>query len=94
MVHLVNKKSWDKLTPEQQKIVTEESFISAKLARKLLRDAEDSQLADLQATKGMVVAKPDLKPWKDAMGPAWAKVKTRVGAENFDRFMAMVEAAN
>ena len=93
MVHLVNKKSWDKLTPDQQKILTEESVNSAKLARKLLRDSEDTQLKDLQATKGMEVVKPDLKPWKDAMGPAWEKVKARVGADNFVRFMAMVEAA-
>ncbi len=92
MVHLVNKKSWDKLTPEQQKILTEESMASAKLARKLLRDAEADQMKDLEATKGMVIAKPDLKPWKDAMGPAWDKVKARVGADNFDRFMKMTEA--
>lgn len=92
MVHLVNKKSWDKLTPEQQKIVTEESFAAAKVARKLLRDAEESQIKDLQATKGMEVARPDLKPWKDAMGPAWEKVKARVGADNFTKFMAMTEA--
>lgn len=91
MVHLVNKKSWDKLSPEQQKIVTEESFASAKLARKLLRDAEETQIKDLQATKGMEVVRPDLKPWKDAMGPAWEKVKARVGADNFARFMAMTE---
>jgi tripartite ATP-independent transporter DctP family solute receptor len=93
MVHLVNKKSWDKLTPEQQKILAEESDKSAKLARKLLRDDEDKQLKDLAATKGMEIAKPDLKPWKDAMGPAWEKVKARVGADNFAKFMAMVEAA-
>jgi len=93
MVHLVNKKSWDKLTPEQQKILAEESDASAKLARKLLRDSESDQLKDLAATKGMEIATPDLKPWKAAMGPAWDKVKTRVGADNFTNFMAMVDTA-
>ena len=91
MVHVVNKKSWDKLTPEQQKIVTEESAAAAKQARKLLRDNEAVQLKDLEATKGIVIARPDLGPWKAAMGPAWEKVKTRVGADNFKRFMDMVE---
>lgn len=61
------------------------------MARKLLRDAEETQIKDLQATKGMEVARPDLKPWKDAMGPAWEKVKARVGADNFTKFMAMTE---
>jgi tripartite ATP-independent transporter DctP family solute receptor len=93
MVHVVNKKSWDKLTPEQQKIVAEESNAAAKQARKTLRDDEDKQLKDLEATKGMVIAKPDLAPWKAEMGPAWEKVKARVGADNFKRFMAIVEKA-
>lgn len=91
MVHVVNKKSWDKLNAAQQKILAEESAIAAKSARKALRDAEAVQLKDLETTKGIVIARPDLKPWKAAMGPAWDKVKTRVGADNFKRFMDMVE---
>ncbi len=90
MVHIVNKKSWDKLTPAQQAIVTEESLDAAKGARKALREAEASQIKDLAATKGMVIARPDLGPWKAAMGPAWEKVKVRVGPDNFKRFMDMV----
>lgn len=90
MVHLVNKRSWDKLNPAQQKIVQEESEAAAKLARKLLRDDEAKQLKEMEG-KGLVVARPDLGPWKAAMGPAWDKVKTRVGADNFKKFMDMVE---
>lgn len=94
MVHVVNKKSWDKLTPDQQKIVTEESIAAAKLARKTLRDNEAVQLKDLETNKGIVVARPDLGPWKAAMGPAWDKVKARVGADNFKRFMDIVEKSS
>ena len=75
MVHVVNKNSWAKLTPEQQKIVAEESVAAAKHARKLLRDNETVQLKDLETTKGIVIARPDLGPWKASMGPAWEKVK-------------------
>jgi TRAP-type transport system periplasmic protein len=91
MVHVVNKKSWDKLTPEQQQIVREESAASAKLARSLVREQETTQLKDLETNKGIVVARPDLGPWKAAMGPAWEKVKVKVGADNFNRFMGMVD---
>ena len=94
MVHVVNKKSWDKLNAAQQKIVAEESAIAAKAARKLLRDNEAVQLKDLETSKGIVVARPDLGPWKAAMGPAWEKVKVRVGADNFKRFMDMVEKSS
>ncbi len=90
MVHLVNKKSWDKLNPAQQKILDEESAAAAKLARKLLRDDEAKQLKEMEG-KGLVVARPDLGPWKAAMGPAWDKVKARVGADNFKKFMDIVE---
>ena len=91
MVHVVNKKSWDKLTPEQQKVLSEESSNAAKQARKLLRDNETVQLKDLETTKGIIVSRPDLGPWKAAMGPAWDKVKVRVGEDNFKRFMEMVD---
>lgn len=90
MVHLVNKNSWAKLTPEQQKIVQEESANSAKFARKTLRDSEVTQLKDMEA-KGIVISRPDLAPWKAAMGPAWEKVKAKVGPDNFKRFMEMVD---
>lgn len=90
MVHVVNKNSWAKLTPAQQQIVREESANSAKLARKTLRDDETTQLKDLEA-KGIVVSRPDLGPWKAAMGPAWEKVKAKVGPDNFKRFMEIVD---
>ena len=61
------------------------------LARKTLRDNEAVQLKDLETSKGIVVARPYLGPWKAAMGPAWDKVKARVGADNFKRFMEMVD---
>jgi TRAP-type transport system periplasmic protein len=90
MVHVVNKTSWAKLTPAQQQIVREESANSAKMARKILRDDEAVQLKDL-AAKGIVISTPDLAPWKAAMGPAWEKVKAKVGPDNFKRFMDILE---
>jgi tripartite ATP-independent transporter DctP family solute receptor len=93
MVHVVNKKAWDRLTPAQQAIVTEESKAAAIAARKMLRDTEATELADLETNKGIVVARPDLAPWKAAMTPAWAKIKARVGDADFEKFMAMVDRA-
>jgi tripartite ATP-independent transporter DctP family solute receptor len=94
MVHIITKKSWDKLTPAQQKIVSEESLAAAKSARKMLRDNESTQLEDLAKNKGIIISRPDLAPWKAAMGPAWEKMKVRVGADNFKRFMDMVAKAD
>ncbi|MDR0823200.1 MAG: TRAP transporter substrate-binding protein [Endomicrobium sp.] len=90
MVHLVNVNVWKKLTPEQQKIITEESASAATLMRKLTRDAEKSQLADM-VKKGNVVDYPDLKPFQDKMGPAYEKIKKNVGEENFNKWMKMAK---
>ena len=52
-----------------------------------------SLIKDLQTNKGIVIARPDLGPWKAAMGPAWDKVKARVGADNFKPPIDNVDAA-
>ncbi|MDR3298563.1 MAG: TRAP transporter substrate-binding protein [Candidatus Accumulibacter sp.] len=88
MVHLVNRKVWATLTPEQQKIFQEESDSARLLARKLIRGTEAAQIEDMRK-KGVRVDTPDIKPFQDKMGPAYEKIKQNVGAENFDKWMRM-----
>ncbi|MDR3311613.1 MAG: TRAP transporter substrate-binding protein [Spirochaetaceae bacterium] len=90
-VHLVNQKVWDKLSAEQQKIIREESDAARLVARKGVRDAEAAQIADMKS-KGIQVDTPDLKPFADKMGPAYAKIRQNIGAENFDKWMEMAKA--
>jgi tripartite ATP-independent transporter DctP family solute receptor len=92
MFHVVNTDSWKKLTPDQQKILREESVSAAKLTRSLLQSEEDGLIADLK-TKGMQVTTPDLKPFKAAMGPALVEIGKYAGAENVAKFMSYVENA-
>ena len=87
-VHLVNKNVWGKLTPEQKKVLQEESDSARTLARKLVRDSEAVQIADMK-TKGIRIDTPDLKPFQDKMGPAYEKIKKNVGEANFDKWMKM-----
>jgi tripartite ATP-independent transporter DctP family solute receptor len=88
MVHLVNIKVWNKLTPAQQVIIQEESDSARLLMRKLVRDQEKVQIADMKK-KGNVIDYPKLKPFQDKMGPAYEKIKKNVGAANFDKWMKM-----
>ncbi|MDR1936857.1 MAG: TRAP transporter substrate-binding protein [Candidatus Accumulibacter sp.] len=90
-VHLVNKKVWDKLTPEQQKIMKEESDAARLVARKIVRDNEAVQIKDMQS-KGIVIDTPDLKSFQDKMGPAYDKIRSNIGAANFDKWMEMAKA--
>jgi tripartite ATP-independent transporter DctP family solute receptor len=88
MVHLVNVKVWNKLTPDQKKIIQEESDSARLYMRKLVREKEKTQIADMQK-KGNVIDYPELKAFQDKMGPAYEKIKKNVGAANFDKWMKM-----
>jgi tripartite ATP-independent transporter DctP family solute receptor len=92
MVHLVNNNVWNSLTAEQQKIIQEESDNSRVLMRKLVRDGEAKQIADMRS-KGIQIDSPPLKPFQDKMGPAYDKIRANVGAANFDKWMNMAQAA-
>jgi TRAP-type C4-dicarboxylate transport system substrate-binding protein len=91
MVHLVNKKVWDSFTPEQQQIIQEESDSARLLMRKIVRDNEAKQIADMKS-KGNVIDSPPLQPFQDKMGPAYEKIRSNIGAANFDKWMEMAAA--
>jgi len=92
MVHVMSKKTWDKLTKEQQQIVKEESKKAGDYMRKTLRDAEADQLAKLEKL-GMEVTRPNVAEFKAKMGPAYERMKASVGADNVEYFLKIVEAA-
>ncbi|MFH1981610.1 MAG: TRAP transporter substrate-binding protein [Pseudomonadota bacterium] len=92
MVHVMSKKTWDKLTPAQQKIVREESKKAGDFMRQTLRDAEADQIAKLEKL-GMAVTRPDVAIFKAKMGPAYDRMKASVGADNVDYFLKIVEAS-
>jgi tripartite ATP-independent transporter DctP family solute receptor len=92
MVHVMSKKSWDKMTPEQQQIVKEESKKAGDFMRKTLQDAEADQLKKLEEL-GMEVTRPDTAEFKALMGPAYDRLKESVGADNLEAFLKMLEEA-
>lgn len=92
MVHVMSKKTWDTLTPEQQQIVKEESKKAGDFMRKALRDAEADQMMKLEKL-GMEITRPDVAAFKAKMGPAYERMKASVGADNLEYFLKIVEEA-
>ncbi len=90
MVHVISKKTWDKLTAEQQKIIREESVRAGNYMRQTLQDAEAGQIKKLEEL-GMEVVWPDVAEFKALMGPAYKRMAESVGAENIDAFLAMIQ---
>jgi tripartite ATP-independent transporter DctP family solute receptor len=92
MVHVISKKVWDKLTPEQQKIIKEESTKAGNWMRKSVRDAEADQIEQLKKF-GMEVTYPDKSQFKKLMKPAYDRMNAIAGEENITTFVKMVEEA-
>jgi tripartite ATP-independent transporter DctP family solute receptor len=90
MVHVISKKTWVKLTPEQQRIVKEESKKAGDFMRKTLRDAEADQIKKLQEL-GMEVTWPNVAAFKAKMGPAYERMKASVGADNLEYFLKILK---
>ena len=90
MVHVLSKKTWDKMTSSQQRIVKEESKKAGDFMRKTLGDAESDQIKKLQQL-GMEVTWPDVKLFKAKMGPAYKRMEASVGSDNLKYFLKILE---
>jgi tripartite ATP-independent transporter DctP family solute receptor len=92
MVHVISKKVWDKLTPEQKTIVKEESKKAGDWMRKTVRSEEADQINQLKQF-GMEITYPDKSEFKKLMKPAYDRMKAIAGEENIAAFIKMVDEA-
>ena len=92
MIHVVSTKAWAKLTPEQQKIFREESKSAGAYMRKAIVAEEVDQIAKMEKA-GMNVTRPNLAPFRAAMGPAYERIGKYSGEDNVKKFMTYVGAA-
>ena len=92
MVHVISKKVWDKLTPEQKTIVKEESKKAGDWMRKTVRNEEADQINQLKKF-GMEITNPDKAEFKKLMKPAYDRMKAIAGEDNIAAFIKMVDEA-
>ena len=92
MMHVVNPKKWAKLTPEQQKIVREESKAAGQFMRQTVQDEEKDIIAKMEKS-GIKVTKPNVPAFRAAVKPAVEKIAKYTGEKNVETFMKFVEAA-
>jgi len=90
MVHVISKKVWDKLTPEQKAIIKEESKKAGDWMRKSIRNEEANQISQLK-TFGMEVTYPNKAEFKKLMKPAYDRMKAIAGEDNIEAFIKMVD---
>lgn len=63
---IITDDAWDKLTPEQQEIITEAGKYASEFNRKISEDAENEVLQQLKDEGCNVVEVTDIKPWQEA----------------------------
>jgi tripartite ATP-independent transporter DctP family solute receptor len=89
MIHVFNAKKWATLTPEQQKIIREESQSAGELMRKTMASQEAAQIEQLKAAK-MQITTPNPAAFRAKMGPAYKKIEAYAGEQNVKTFLEMV----
>ena len=79
-VMLMSMRTWNKLTPEHQKIASESALEAAKYNRDLDNNSEAAWLQSLK-DKGMQVSEPDLSLFRDAVKSVYEKYEQQYGKE-------------
>lgn len=91
---IINKRSFDKLSPEFQKVMMEEAAAASVKNSKLQQEREGSMLEEIRKTgKTAIVDNPDRAAFAAKMPPALKKLEARWGEANLKRVLAAVEAA-
>ena len=72
---VMSKRSWDRLTPADQKIFTEAAAEATQTQRKLSKEADEKLVADLKG-KGVQIDTVDRKAFVDATKPVYTKWST------------------
>jgi tripartite ATP-independent transporter DctP family solute receptor len=79
-VILMSMRTWNKLTPEQQKVVSESALEAAKHNRSIDNEMEAEWLQSLK-DKGMQVSEPDLSLFRDAVKSVYEKYEQEYGKD-------------
>lgn len=92
---IINKRSFDKLSPEFQKVLLEEAAAASVKNSTLQQERETSMLEEIRKSgKTAIVDNPDRAAFAAKMGPALKKLEARWGEANLQRVRAAVDAAN
>jgi tripartite ATP-independent transporter DctP family solute receptor len=85
-------KAWDRLTPDQRIIVTEEGRRAGNEARAEVQEKENAYLADMEKA-GVQVTRPEVAKFRTLMGPAYSQLKKVLGEDTWAAWAKLVDAA-
>lgn len=86
----ISEKTWQKLSPVDQKAITEAAQISAKFSREMISGNDDNQLKQMTAKGAKVNAKPNVEAFRTAVQPVYGKAREKFGPD-VDAFLKDAE---
>ena len=87
----ISEKTWQKLSPADQKAVTEAAQIASKFSRNMIAGNDDNQLKEMASKGAKINAKPNLTAFRAAVQPVYGKAREKYGAD-VDIFLKEAEA--
>jgi TRAP-type C4-dicarboxylate transport system substrate-binding protein len=85
----ISEKTWQKLSPVDQKAVAEAAKVAASFSRDFIRNNDDNQLKEM-SSKGARVNRPALESFRQSVQPVYAKAREKYGAD-VDAFLRDAE---
>jgi tripartite ATP-independent transporter DctP family solute receptor len=86
----ISEKTWQKLSPADQKAIMEAAKAAAAFSRDFIRNNDENQLKEM-TSRGAKVNRPALEPFRQSVQPVYAKAKEKYGAD-VDAFLKDAEA--
>ena len=87
---IITDEAWDKLTPEQQDVLTEAGKYASEYNRKISEEAENKVLDELKANGVSVVDVEDKTPWQEACKDI-IESSTKDNAELYQQILDMAK---
>ncbi|MGL4574088.1 MAG: TRAP transporter substrate-binding protein [Burkholderiaceae bacterium] len=86
----ISEKTWAKLSPADQKAVTEAAQVAATFSRNLISGNDANQLKEMMAKGAKVNDKPNVAAFRTAVQPVYGKAREKYGAD-VDAFLKDAE---
>ena len=77
----ISEKTWQKLSPADQKAVTEAAQVAGKFSRDMIAGNDANQLKEMASKGAKINDKPNLAAFRTAVQPVYAKAREKYGAE-------------
>jgi tripartite ATP-independent transporter DctP family solute receptor len=87
----ISEKTWQKLSPADQKAVTEAAQIAGKFSREMIAGNDENQLKSMASRGAKINAKPDVDAFRKSVQPVYAKARDKYGAD-VDAFLKDAES--